>query len=69
MSADIIAWLRSAEGEAWSRARAIRSSFFTGRAPSPYKDPGPVNAAEDPTGRPPTKGPAQIAATGTGDAA
>ena len=25
MSADIIAWLRSAEGEAWSRARAIRS--------------------------------------------
>lgn len=61
MSADVIAWLRSDEGEEWSRSRA-QSSFFTGQAPSPYKDPGPVNAAEDPTGRPPTKGPALIAA-------
>jgi hypothetical protein len=49
---EIIDWLRSDEGEAWSRSR-VQRDFWTGPAPSPAKDPGPVNAAEDPCGRPP----------------
>ena len=64
MTADIIAWLRSEEGEEWSRSRG-QCPFYGGQAPSPVKDPGPVDAAEDPTGRPPVKGPALIAAAET----
>jgi hypothetical protein len=52
VSDDVIAWLRSDEGEEWSRTR-VQHQFWTGQAPSPAKDPGPVNAGEDPCGRPP----------------
>ena len=65
MSGDVIEWLRSEEGEAWSRSRHQHNFFNGGPAPSPVKDPGPVNQAEDPAGRLPIKGPALIAATGT----
>ena len=60
MSADIIAWLRSPEGEEWSRART--SWQPSSAAPSPYRNPGPVNPAFDPTGAPPLT-PEEIAAT------
>ena len=54
MSADIIEWLRSPEGEEWSRSRA-QNPFYIGQgpSPSPAKDPGPVNADWDPCGRAP----------------
>ena len=61
MSADIIAWLRSEEGEAWSRSRAAYQP--TTSPPCLYRQ-GPGDVAEDPAGRPPVKGPALIAATG-----
>jgi hypothetical protein len=51
MSADIIAWLRSPEGEAWSRARSAASApdipLWMG-APLGSQEP-----SEDPCGRPP----------------
>lgn len=56
---DIISWLRSEEGEAWSRSR-VQDDWFGGRAPSPVKDPGPVNAEFDPCGR----GPIRLEVTG-----
>ena len=49
MSADVIAWLRSAEGEEWSRSRAAYQP--TGTPPHLYQY-GPGNPAEDPCGRP-----------------
>ena len=67
MTADVIAWLRSPEGEEWSRSRA-QSPFYGGQAPSPAKDPGPVDAEFDPCGRPPLTA-AETAATGTEAAA
>jgi hypothetical protein len=51
MSAEIIAWLRSPEGEAWSRARSAASTTDT-----PSWMAAPLNTqdvAEDPCGRPP----------------
>jgi hypothetical protein len=54
MSAEIIAWLRSPEGEEWSRTRPQRSFWE-----SPVVDEavqGPGDAGEDPTGRPPITG-------------
>ena len=59
MSADIIEWLRSPEGEEWSRSRA-QNPFYIGAGPSPAKDPGPVNADWDQCGRPPLT-PEQVA--------
>ena len=49
MTADVIAWLRSPEGEAWSRNRVV---YLPSNPPSMRRD-GPVNPSEDPTGRPP----------------
>jgi hypothetical protein len=54
MSAEIIAWLRSPEGEEWSRSRPERLFYE-----SPVLDEtaqGPGNSDEDPTGRPPIAG-------------
>ena len=56
MSAEIIAWLRSAEGEAWSRDRTRYQP--SGPIPAMYREPGPVDQAWDPCGRLP------LAATG-----
>ena len=49
MSADIIAWLRSPEGEAWSRDRNAHGSS---PAPRMWQE-SLGNPAEDPCGRPP----------------
>ena len=50
MSADIIDWLRSPEGEEWSRTRFAYQP--TSGPPIMYQhDPG--DPAEDPCGRPP----------------
>ena len=57
---DVIAWLESPEGEEWSRDRTRWQP--SSAAPATYRTPGPVNPAEDPTGRPPLT-PEQIAAT------
>jgi len=65
MSEEVIAWLRSEEGEEWSRARS-QSLFYTGGAPVMAREPGPVDASEDPTGRPPL--PARQAAASEGTA-
>lgn len=62
MSADIIAWLRSEEGEEWSRSQ---SRYNPGFAPDMRKT-GPGDPAEDPTDCPPIKGPALIAAREAG---
>jgi hypothetical protein len=53
VTADIIAWLNSPEGEAWSRARhQNRHDLDPGLPPRCWQlDPG--DPAEDPTGRPP----------------
>jgi len=50
MSADVIAWLRSPEGEAWSRERSAYQPTTT--APRFFQW-GPGDPAEDPTGRGP----------------
>ena len=59
MSADVIAWLRSPEGEAWSRERSAASAtdnpLWMG-APLGSQEP-----SEDPCGRPPLS-PEEIAA-------
>lgn len=51
-SAAVIAWLRSPEGEAWSRSRALAG------APGPvvylqvlWRATGPLDAGSDPCGR------------------
>ena len=49
MTADVIAWLRSPEGEEWSRSRA---SCITDPAPR-FWIHGPGDVSEDPCGRPP----------------
>jgi len=59
MSADIIAWLESPEGEAWSREQF---AYHPGAGLAPIYQTGPGEPGEDPTGRPPVKGPALIAA-------
>ena len=52
MSADIIAWLRSPEGEAWSREQFA----YQPGSPAPrYYQWGEGDPAEDPCGRPPIK--------------
>ena len=63
MSADIIAWLNSDEGEEWSRLRARSDSSA---APMLWKQ-SPGNPAEDPCGtpHPPFTGMVTDAATGT----
>jgi hypothetical protein len=54
MSAEVIAWLRSEEGEAWSRARSAASTADT---PLWMSAPlGSQDAGEDPCGRPPLSG-------------
>jgi len=51
MSADVIEWLRSPEGEAWSRARSAAGTTDT---PVWMAAPlGSQDVAEDPCGRPP----------------
>ena len=50
MSADIIAWLRSPEGEEWSRERTKRS---TGAGVAPWRTLEPAVLEDDPCGRPP----------------
>jgi len=55
MSAEIIAWLRSPEGEEWSRTRR-QCPFYEGPDPGEMVQQGPGDAAEDPTGRPPITG-------------
>ena len=50
MSADVIAWLRSAEGEAWSRDRAVRE---LSSPPVRIWRTSPGDPGEDPCGRPP----------------
>ena len=59
MSADVIAWLRSPEGEEWSRSQP-QSTFYMGQIPDMRRD-GLVDPAEDPCGRPPLS-PEEIAA-------
>ena len=61
MSAEVIAWLRSPEGEAWSRGRAVRE--LSSPAPRMWQM-SPGDPAEDPTGRGPIGD--KDAATGTG---
>ena len=51
MTADVIAWLRSDEGEEWSRARS--ADGMTTAAPHMYDPHGDRNPGEDPCGRPP----------------
>ena len=51
-TADAIEWLDSEKGEAWSRRRHQHSYFTGGPSPSMGGEPGPVDPAEDPTGRP-----------------
>jgi hypothetical protein len=51
MSAEIIAWLRSPEGEEWSRNQPERR-FYEDTYPGEMTQQGPGNADEDPTGRP-----------------
>jgi hypothetical protein len=55
MSAEIIAWLRSPEGEEWSRTRPQRS-FYEDSGPGETVQQGPGDSDEDPTGRPPITG-------------
>ena len=62
MSTEIIAWLRSAEGEEWSRRR-IECPFYSGQFPVMRRD-GLVDPAEDPCGRPPIVPGQAMAATG-----
>lgn len=54
MSAEIIAWLRSPEGEQWSRSRP-QCSFYESPVPDETVQ-GPGDVTEDPTGRPPVTG-------------
>jgi len=64
MSADVIAWLESPEGEEWSRDR---TRYQTTTAAPRYFQWGPGDPAEDPTGRGPIT-PGKDAATGDGAA-
>jgi len=64
MTADVIAGLRSPEGEAWSRSRTAYQPTST---PPHYYQWGPGDPGEDPTGRPPLT-PEEAAAMG-GEAA
>jgi hypothetical protein len=59
VSAEIIAWLRSPEGEEWSRQR---NQYSSSAAPLMDRRTGPVNQADDPCGRLPLT-PEEIAAT------
>jgi hypothetical protein len=54
-AAEIIAWLRSPEGEEWSRNQPERR-FYEDTYPGEMTQQGPGNADEDPTGRPPIAG-------------
>ena len=56
-AADVVAWLRSPEGEEWSRSRTLE------RAGDPvvymqvlWRATGPLDAGSDPCGRPPVRG-------------
>ena len=59
MTADIIAWLESPEGEEWSRERARYQPTST---PPHYYQWGPGDPGEDPCGRGPVT-PGETAAT------
>lgn len=59
MSAGVIAWLRSPEGEEWSRSRV---QHLPSDLPSMRRD-GLVDPSEDPCGRPALSA-GEIAATG-----
>ena len=61
MSADVIAWLNGDEGWAWELEQF---AYHPATGLAPIYQTGPGIASEDPTGRPPVKGPALIAATG-----
>ena len=52
MSADVIAWLRTPAGEAWS-ASQFQVPFYTGRHVSWGEPQGPGDDSEDPCGRGP----------------
>jgi len=52
VSADIIAWLRSPEGEEWSRGRR-QCPFYEGLDAGDDGPMGPGDVDEDPCGRPP----------------
>jgi hypothetical protein len=55
VSADITAWFRSPEYEAWSRSMP-QSRFWDLPDAGETVQQGPGNADEDPTGRPPVTG-------------
>jgi hypothetical protein len=49
----VIEWLRSPEGEDWSRDRASRPPGETSRVMvTPWRATGPLSAGSDPCGRP-----------------
>lgn len=51
MSADIIAWLNSEEGEEWSREQTRYQA--TGAGLAPWRSLEPAVLEDDPCGRPP----------------
>jgi len=57
VTADVVAWLRSPEGEEWSRGRALeRAEGEPVFCPCPqtlWRATGPLDAGSDPCGRPP----------------
>lgn len=56
MTADVVAWLRSPDGEEWSRDRALARADGDPVVCPPqtlWRPAGPMDAASDPCGRPP----------------